>query len=140
MSSRPRYRPFGCLSCFTGPRTFAVILFSFSLNSAGRTMKINAGTRTTVQTDDCVRAYGPVVHIVAGNIQTAILSTISSSIAGISTYGISIATVTGPTTPGVGGDTKTKRGLSAGASAGIGVGSGVPVILIVGVALLLFRR
>ncbi|KAI8951144.1 hypothetical protein F4801DRAFT_300703 [Xylaria longipes] len=103
------------------------------------TTKISAGTTTTVRTDDCIRAYGPVVHIVAGDIQSNISPTGSSSIASIDTHGTSTATATGPAITGSGSDTKTTKVLSTGASAGIGVGSGLAVILVVGVVIFFFR-
>ncbi|KAI0542029.1 hypothetical protein GGR58DRAFT_334249, partial [Xylaria digitata] len=133
--------PFCCLSCFLGSSTFSVSSFSFSLNSAGETTQISAGTTTTVRENDCIRAYGPVVHIVAGDIQSTTSSTSSSSITSSSSVASRTssrtATAKGPTTTG---DTKNTEGLSAGASAGIGIGGGLAVILVVGFIIFFFRQ
>ncbi|KAI1282682.1 hypothetical protein F5Y07DRAFT_394646 [Xylaria sp. FL0933] len=130
--------PFPCLSCFLGPRTFAVSIFSFLLDSTGATTKINAGTTTVVQTDDCVRAYGPVVHRVTNDFIPA-TATIPWTTDSINTYGISTATVTRPIATGIEDNDETTKGLTIGASVGLGVGSGLAVILIIGVVFFLFR-
>ncbi|KAI1120101.1 hypothetical protein F5Y10DRAFT_290307 [Nemania abortiva] len=132
--------PFGCLSCFIGTLTFAVSTFTFFLDSAGMTTQISAGTTTTVRTDDCIRAYGPVVHIVAGDIQSITSPTSDPSITSFSTNYARTATATGPTTSWVGEDINTTRGLGAGAAAGIGVGSGLAAIFVAGFVVFFLRR
>ncbi|KAI1355300.1 hypothetical protein F5Y01DRAFT_310740 [Xylaria sp. FL0043] len=112
--------PFPCLSCFLGPQTFAVSVFSFSLDSTEATTKINAGITTVVQTNDCVRAYGPVVHRVAGDFIPA-TATIPFTDDSKNTYGIITATVTRPIATGIEDNDETTKGLTIGASVGLGV-------------------
>ncbi|KAI3318447.1 hypothetical protein HD806DRAFT_540297 [Xylariaceae sp. AK1471] len=128
--------PFGCWSCFIEPRTFAASAFFFSTDSAGVTTKISFGTTTEVWSTNCIRAYGPIVRRVAGDISSVTSSTSSSPTDSRSDY--STATATAPAA--IGGDRKAAGGLSTGAAAGIGVGSGLAAFLLIGTTVVLFRR
>ncbi|KAI1142675.1 hypothetical protein F5Y05DRAFT_126739 [Hypoxylon sp. FL0543] len=124
--------PFGCWSFFAGPETFSVSTFSFATDSAGLTTRVDAGTTTEIWSTNYIRAYGPIVRHVAGEIRATPSSSVSTPTQSTS----SISTPTTSTTPA----TTSTSGLSTGAAAGIGVGCGVGALVLIGTAAFLFMR
>ncbi|KAI6084812.1 hypothetical protein F4821DRAFT_242008 [Hypoxylon rubiginosum] len=132
--------PFGCLSCFDGTKTFAVSTFFFSTNSAGSTTRIDAGTTTVLIADNCIRAYAPIVHVVAGDILITASTSIPTSSIPTPTQQNDFSATT-PTTPiATESSQPSFSGLSAGAAAGIGIGCGLGAILIIGAIVTIFMR
>ncbi|KAI0201683.1 hypothetical protein F4808DRAFT_459807 [Astrocystis sublimbata] len=116
----------------------AVSHFQFLHDSEGRTTRINAGTTTKVWVNDCVWAYGPVVHIIDGDIQSA-TSPPSISETARPITSATITTVATPTPTGDDNDKNTPESLGTGTVAVIGVVLGFAFMLLVFVMFYMFK-
>ncbi|KAI0904969.1 hypothetical protein F4823DRAFT_567197 [Ustulina deusta] len=130
---RPLTDPFACKSFFTGVKTFEASAFTFLTDSEGTTAVIG-GTTTEVWTDNFIHAYGPIVHITAGDITPAATSTVS-----LTSYSRSY---TGTVPMAAPPDSKGHNppGLSQGAVAGIAVGGSLAGVFLIGAVALSLRR
>ncbi|KAI1337981.1 hypothetical protein F5Y15DRAFT_425405 [Xylariaceae sp. FL0016] len=140
--------PFGCLSCFNDAQVFAVSTFFFSTNSDGATTAMAEGTTTETWSENCVRAYAPIVHLKARDMLITSAATADSSTTSIeSSRADSGSLVPSETTPAASMETGTmskddsgSAALSKSAALGIGISVAVGVILLVGAATCLFIR
>ncbi|KAI6081495.1 hypothetical protein F4821DRAFT_249206 [Hypoxylon rubiginosum] len=134
--------PFGCLSVFTGPKTFAVSTYYFHADSNGFDTEVAAGTTTIVWSDSFVLAYGPVVRVKAGDtLITSVDSSTSMVVSSTSTSTTSAISLATPTMP-VEADTNSSNspGLSTGAAVGIAIGCTLAAILLFLAVFTMIRR
>ncbi|KAI0412071.1 hypothetical protein F5X98DRAFT_380151 [Xylaria grammica] len=125
---------YGCWSCFNDLQIFSVDSIRFLTDSDGVNTKILTCTTTFGISNDCVYAYGAIVHTVVDDIVNA---TTASSVSSVRTHGISgndastgMATAPGPTKTGESENRNTDQSLKVTTAAGIGVSFALGTILL----------